>query len=129
MAWLDHVHERAVKRLQLAAETSGALVLLFRFARSIPASPAALRLHVSRSESRTVVRILKRRGGGMPPPVVLDLHGALVRRKSIADERRSILNRQGAKDAKKCDQGQTPNSITEIRRDSQNEWISVVERP
>ena len=93
MAWLSHVHERALKRLQLAAETSGALVLLFRSARSIPASPAALRLHVSRSESRTVVRILKRRGGGIPPPVVLDLHGALIgqnriKSNSAADERR-----------------------------------------
>ncbi len=93
MAWLGQIHERALKRLQLAAETSGALVLLFRSARSIPASPAALRLHISRSESRTVVRILKRRGGGMPPPIVLDLHGAFVGRNRIksdlaADERR-----------------------------------------
>lgn len=93
LAWLNHVHERALKRLQLAAEASGALVLLFRSARVIPASPAALRLHVGKSESRTVVRILKRRGGGMPAPVALDLHGAIAGRDRIesnlsADERR-----------------------------------------
>ena len=95
MAWLNQVHEHALKRLQLAAETSGALVLLFRSARSIPASPAALRLHVSRSDSRTVVRILKRRGGGVPAPVRLELHGALVGRNRIksslaADERPAL---------------------------------------
>ena len=78
LAWLNPVHERALKRLQLAAESGGALALLFRSARVIPASPAALRLHISKSESRTVVRILKRRGGGMPAPVVLDLHGAVA---------------------------------------------------
>jgi len=90
VAWLNQVHEHALKRLQLAAETSGALVLLFRSARSIPASPAALRLHVSRSDSRTVVRILKRRGGGMPAPVALDLYAPLVGRKLTADERRCM---------------------------------------
>jgi len=85
MAWLNQVHEHALKRLQLAAETSGALVLLFRSARSVPASPATLRLHVSRSDSRTVVRILKRRGGGVPAPVMLELHGALVGRNKITN--------------------------------------------
>lgn len=95
IAWLNQVHEHALKRLQLAAETSGALVLLFRSARSVPASPATLRLHVSRSDSRTVVRILKRRGGGVPAPVMLELHSALVGRNkitnhSIADQHRCL---------------------------------------
>ena len=75
LLWQDHVHERALRRLQLAAETASTSLMLFRSARVAPASPAALRLHVSRSEGRTIVRILKRRGGGLPPPVVLDLHG------------------------------------------------------
>ena len=44
LAWLDRVHERALRRLQLAAETGGASLLLFRPARAAPASPAALRL-------------------------------------------------------------------------------------
>src|SRR5687768_1165147 len=76
LAWIDHAPERALKRLQLAAEGGSATALLFRSARAIPASPAALRLHVNRSQSRTVVRILKRRGSDLPAPVVLDLPGA-----------------------------------------------------
>ncbi len=76
LAWLDRVHERALRRLQLAAESGGTSMLLFRPARAAPASPAALRLHVSKSQSRTLVRILKRRGGGLPPPIALDLHAA-----------------------------------------------------
>jgi hypothetical protein len=68
------VHERALRRLQLAAEEGGASLLLFRSARVAPATTAALRLHVSRSENRTVIRVLKRRGGVLPAPVTLDLH-------------------------------------------------------
>ena len=75
LLWQDHVHERALRRLALAAESASTSLILFRSARVAPASPAALRLHVSRAEGRTVVRILKRRGGGLPPPIVLDLHG------------------------------------------------------
>jgi protein ImuA len=74
LLWLSHVPERALHRLQLAAEGSGALVMLFRRARTTPFASAALRFHVSKAEGRTIVRILKRRGGGVSSPVVLDLH-------------------------------------------------------
>lgn len=74
LAWIDRASERALKRLQLAAEAGTALALLFRSRRVIPASPAALRLHVGRSQSRTVVRVLKRRGSDLPAPITLDLH-------------------------------------------------------
>ena len=74
LLWQEHVHERALRRLQLAAESASTTLILFRSARVAPASPAALRLHVSRAEGRTIVRILKRRGGGLPPPITLDLH-------------------------------------------------------
>lgn len=77
LLWQDHIHERALRRLQLAAESASTALFLFRSARVAPASPAALRLHVSRAEGRTVVRILKRRGGGLPPPIVLDVLDAL----------------------------------------------------
>jgi cell division inhibitor SulA/protein ImuA len=75
LAWIDHAPERALKRLQLAAEGGGAVALLFRSARVIPASPAALRLHVSRAQSRTVVRVLKRRGSDLSAPIALDMPG------------------------------------------------------
>ena len=80
LLWQDHVHERSLRRLQLAAESASTTLFLFRSARVAPASPAALRLHVSRAEGRTIVRILKRRGGGLPPPIAIDLHPGLTRR-------------------------------------------------
>jgi cell division inhibitor SulA/protein ImuA len=88
LAWLERAPERSFRRLQLAAEHNDALALLFRPGRALPASPAALRLHVSKSQSRTLVRVLKRRGGGIPGPIALDLHGRLAGRNSAADERR-----------------------------------------
>ena len=80
LLWQDHVHERALRRLQLAAESASTTLFLFRSARVAPASPAALRLHVSRAQGRTIVRILKRRGGGLPPPIALDLHATSISR-------------------------------------------------
>lgn len=88
MLWLDQTHERmpenALRRLQLTAERREVLLILFRASRAASCTQAALRLHVSREPhtSRTAVRILKRRGGGLPPPVVLDLHSTLLRRPS-----------------------------------------------
>lgn len=81
MLWQNVVHERMLRRLQLAAEGNGATLFLFRSARVTPASPAALRLHVSRAEGRTIVRILKRRGGGLPAPIALDLYSTYRRRR------------------------------------------------
>jgi cell division inhibitor SulA/protein ImuA len=73
LAWIDRAPERALKRLQLAAEAGSAVAWLFRSARVIPASPAALRLHIGRLQNRTVVRVLKRRGSDLAAPIVLDL--------------------------------------------------------
>jgi len=87
MLWQNVVHERMLRRLQLAAEATGTCLFLFRSARVTPASPAALRLHVSRSEGRTIVRILKRRGGGLPAPIALDLYSTYRRTRSRAPSR------------------------------------------
>jgi cell division inhibitor SulA/protein ImuA len=89
LLWQEHLHERALRRLQLAAESGSTSLFLFRSARVAPATPAALRLHVSRADGRTIVRILKRRGGGLPPPVALDLHSAYAQRVQAA--RRSVV--------------------------------------
>ncbi len=90
MLWLDQSSERmaenALRRLQLTAERREVLAMLFRASRAASCAQAALRLHVSREPqtSRTAVRILKRRGGGIPAPVVLDLHSALLQRPTPA---------------------------------------------
>jgi len=88
MLWLDQTQERipenALRRLQLTAERRSVLAMLFRASRAASCTQAALRLHVSRQEGDTAVRILKRRGGGLPAPVVLDLHSALLRRPGAA---------------------------------------------
>jgi len=84
LMWQDHLDERSLRRLQLAAESAGSTLFLFRSARVAPASPAALRLHVSRADNRTIVRILKRRGGGLPAPIALDLHGRFARRRQLS---------------------------------------------
>lgn len=84
LAWLDRAPERSLRRLQLAVEGNDALALLFRPGQAIPASPAALRLHVSKSRTRTLVHILKRRGSSVPAPVALDLHGTFAGQVPLA---------------------------------------------
>ncbi len=91
MLWLDQTRERptdkALRRLQLAAERREVLALLFRASRASSCMQAALRLHASRENGQTIVRILKRRGGGIPAPVALDLHDTLLRHAPVAYRR------------------------------------------
>ncbi|MDD5329716.1 MAG: translesion DNA synthesis-associated protein ImuA [Sulfuricella sp.] len=73
LAWLPGADERALRRLQLAAESGGACGLLFGSARdAVRSSPAALRLQLERAPRGLAVRILKRRGGPVTAPLVLD---------------------------------------------------------
>jgi len=84
MLWLDQNRERlpdnALRRLQLTAERRDLLAMLLRTSRAPSCIHAALRLHLSRETNSTMVRILKRRGGGLPAPVALDLQHGLSRR-------------------------------------------------
>ena len=85
----DRLAERELRRLQLAAEASGASGFLVSPGRAAQGSPAALRLAISGRGSRTVVRILKRRGGDVPAPVTLDLFPRSAARPCLHNPARS----------------------------------------
>jgi cell division inhibitor SulA/protein ImuA len=78
LAWPDKIAYAELRRLQLAAEGSNTLAVLFRSQRCITeATPAALRLRLDTQGGALAARILKRRGGVLgrsitltPPPVV-----------------------------------------------------------
>ena len=69
--WLKGTDDRWLRRLKLAAEAGGALGVLFRPERHrFEASPASLRLAVSRGENEIRLDLLKVQGG-RPGPVDL----------------------------------------------------------
>jgi hypothetical protein len=96
LLWLDQAHERSLRRLQLAAEAGGTTLFLYRPTLGASTSMAALRLHVAKEGSLTTVRILKRRGGGLPSPIMLDLHGRLIDRALVQRTARVNANVTGA---------------------------------
>lgn len=83
LLWPSEVKYVALRRLQLAAERSQAMTMLFRppSAASEP-SPAALRVALHTAAGGLAVQILKRRGAVCERPVIVDLA-----RPSLAEER------------------------------------------
>ena len=74
LAWLRVPDERRMRRLQLAAESGRAWGVLFRHARAAQErSPAALRLLLKCSTDGLVIHILKRRGGPVSKPVMVEM--------------------------------------------------------
>jgi hypothetical protein len=74
LAWLKIADERRMRRLQLSAEAGHAFGVLFRDATAAQQrSPAALRLRLESSPQGLAVHILKRRGGYLGKPVMLDI--------------------------------------------------------
>jgi len=72
VSWPKHAVERDVRRLQLAAETGGAMAVLYRpLADAAQHSPAALRLRLARTEDGLLVDLFKSRGGR---PAAVTLH-------------------------------------------------------
>jgi hypothetical protein len=80
LAWLKTPDERLMRRLQLGAESGRAWGVLFRSAHAAQQrSTAALRLRLEASSDGLSVHILKRRGGHVSKPVLLDLNQAVRR--------------------------------------------------
>lgn len=93
LAWLRAPDERRMRRLQLAAETGRTWGVLFRPATAAQErSPAALRLRLEATAGGLAVHIIKRRGGQVSKPVVVNLHPAHgVRRARPAAPQLSVV--------------------------------------
>ena len=75
LAWLSTPDEKRMRRLQLGAETGHAWGVLFRSVSATQErSTAALRLRLEATANGLAVHILKRRGGQVSKPVMLNLH-------------------------------------------------------
>ena len=74
VAWLNHPHEKSLRRLQVAAEGQRIAAMLIRPAvAERSSSPAPLRLSLGPQSGKVAVRIVKRRGPPLQHPVLLDL--------------------------------------------------------
>jgi hypothetical protein len=74
LAWMHTLGDRALRRLQLAAEAGAGWAILFRAPQAVDqTSPAALRLHLTPASGGICVHILKRRGGWATGPIRVDL--------------------------------------------------------
>lgn len=80
VTWPREIDDRALRRLQLAAEAGQAWGLLYRSPQTATtASPAALRISLQSAAEGLSVRILKRRGGSATAPITLKREGAATR--------------------------------------------------
>lgn len=72
LAWPASPRYPELRRLQLAAEGSRSLALLFRPSQAAnESSPAALRITLAREQGGLALRILKRRGAPLARPILL----------------------------------------------------------
>lgn len=74
VAWSSRAHDRDLRRLALAAETSGATAVVYRPAHEARSfSPAALRVLVKPAGTCSLhFEVLKSRGGPVPAPVAMN---------------------------------------------------------
>jgi hypothetical protein len=91
LAWLESPDERRMRRLQLAAETGNALGILFRSTQAEQErSPAALRLKLEAVNNGLAVHILKRRGGYLGKPVIIDWQEVASGRQRLPASTQSV---------------------------------------
>ena len=75
LAWLSTPDEKRMRRLQLGAESGHSWGVLFRSVSAAQErSTASLRLRLEATSDGLAVHILKRRGGQVSKPVMLNLH-------------------------------------------------------
>lgn len=80
LLWPEQLKYTELRRLQLAAEGTGAIAVLFRPPSAAEsASPAALRLALNTAEGGLAVRILKRRGAALHRPVVVEIGPPVIK--------------------------------------------------
>jgi hypothetical protein len=73
LAWPGAAPERALRRLQVAAEEGKGMGVVFGPTRNAAQpSPAPLRIQLSPRRGGLDLQVLKRRGGGWAPPLALD---------------------------------------------------------
>lgn len=77
LCWTTHIRPQALRRLQLLAQQSDTLFLMFRPpVAALQASAAPLRLGLKPSRQGLAVSILKRRGPLCPVPVLIPLYSS-----------------------------------------------------
>ena len=83
-AWPSAVKYPELRRLQLAAEGSSALAVLFRSKKAAAeSSPASLRIALASTAGGLAVHILKRRGAPLAQPVLLPTSPLASRRHAV----------------------------------------------
>jgi len=86
LLWLPSVGAPAVRRLQLAAETSGAFMALLVPQAGSPAQlPAALRLQIKSAPQGVAVSVRKRRGGWPGADVIVEYPTGAVAGPGVAE--------------------------------------------
>ena len=89
-AWLNSHDERSMRRLAVAAREGRTWGVLWRRpGQTATAATASLRLSLAPREGRLAVRVLKRRGGDLAQPAIVDVDSALANRLPRPDPRTS----------------------------------------